>query len=257
MAGGGGGATTAPLSLAAATVARRRAWTAWQHDRQLVAATAARLNVLWERRLPKLDKAADTDQRRAEVAVLLAWLIANLKPDPGMLAILAQSVAEAFGLGRQAALDALAAARMVVPDSQAALDVLGQTRLNGLLARLPGDLGASTYGLLSATAAATVSGGQSDSLSWWERLSGTAVWMAVQAAADTVYQWAGVQGKTVLTASDSRVCADCQANADTGPIPMWDTFPDGDPPTHPRCRCTVIPVPASEMAARGLLPWSS
>ncbi len=39
-------------------------------------------------------------------------------------------------------------------------------------------------------------------------------------------------------------CDDCEANAEQGPIPLGDTFDSGDsePPAHPNCRCTVLPV---------------
>jgi hypothetical protein len=34
-------------------------------------------------------------------------------------------------------------------------------------------------------------------------------------------------------------CDECEAAAKAGPVPVGDEFPDGDPPLHPRCRCTT------------------
>jgi hypothetical protein len=34
-------------------------------------------------------------------------------------------------------------------------------------------------------------------------------------------------------------CELCEAAAGGGPVPVGESFPDGDPPLHPRCRCTI------------------
>lgn len=45
-----------------------------------------------------------------------------------------------------------------------------------------------------------------------------------------------------LSAEDVRVCPRCDENENTGPIPIWDQFPNGAPPVHPSCRCCLIPA---------------
>lgn len=63
-------------------------------------------------------------------------------------------------------------------------------------------------------------------------------------AASAWYALAGVQLLQWLTAADGRVCAVCQDNADAGAVPVNGSYPSGDaaPPTHPRCRCALIPA---------------
>ena len=54
---------------------------------------------------------------------------------------------------------------------------------------------------------------------------------------------AGLQmEKSWLHVGDSRVDADCEANAGADWIPLDDTFPSGDdqPVAHPACRCTAL-----------------
>lgn len=71
-----------------------------------------------------------------------------------------------------------------------------------------------------------------------------------RAAMDT-YRANQVAGKAVITAEDQRVCEFCAANEAAGPIPLADSFPSGEPPTHPLCRCAIVPYLASEMGLEG------
>lgn len=58
------------------------------------------------------------------------------------------------------------------------------------------------------------------------------------------FEKAGVKSKAWITGKDDKCCEICQANEDQGVIDINDTFSSGDayPPSHPRCRCTIIAV---------------
>lgn len=77
---------------------------------------------------------------------------------------------------------------------------------------------------------------------WAEVVAQTETARAMTVATLDEYGEAGVERKEFLTASDDLVDEDCQENQDFGPVPLTASFPNGDPPVHPNCRCTVIPV---------------
>jgi len=64
---------------------------------------------------------------------------------------------------------------------------------------------------------------------------------AVSVATVEAYQDFGVQEYEWLALDP---CEICQENNDAGPIKLGEEFPSGDtePPAHPNCRCTVLPV---------------
>ncbi len=74
---------------------------------------------------------------------------------------------------------------------------------------------------------------------------------AMITAAMETYRANSVAGKAVITAEDPRVCDLCASNESAGPIPLDQAFPAGEPPTHPLCRCAVVPYLASEMGLTG------
>jgi len=74
---------------------------------------------------------------------------------------------------------------------------------------------------------------------------------AMTVAAMETYRANQVAGKAVITAEDERVCEFCASNEAAGPIPLGDSFPSGEPPTHPLCRCAIVPFLASEMGMTG------
>ncbi len=74
---------------------------------------------------------------------------------------------------------------------------------------------------------------------------------AMTTAAMETYRANQVAGKAVITAEDERVCEFCASNESAGPIPLADSFPSGEPPTHPLCRCAIVPFLASEMGLEG------
>ena len=76
---------------------------------------------------------------------------------------------------------------------------------------------------------------------------------AMTTAAMETYRANQVAGKAVITAEDERVCEFCASNESAGPIPLADSFPSGEPPTHPLCRCAIVPFLASEMGMTGEL----
>lgn len=66
---------------------------------------------------------------------------------------------------------------------------------------------------------------------------------AMVAAAHDTYRAYGAQHIRFLTADDQKVCVKCGENEDHGPVPIDGSgLPNGLPPVHPRCRCTIIPV---------------
>jgi SPP1 gp7 family putative phage head morphogenesis protein len=66
---------------------------------------------------------------------------------------------------------------------------------------------------------------------------------AMTGAALATYKDFGAEQIEFLTADDTDVDDLCAANEDHGPIDIdGGTFPNGMPPVHPRCRCTVIPA---------------
>jgi SPP1 gp7 family putative phage head morphogenesis protein len=56
------------------------------------------------------------------------------------------------------------------------------------------------------------------------------------------YTAMGVQFVAFLSAEDTRVCVLCQENEDQGALPITQDFVNGAPPTHPNCRCTIVPM---------------
>jgi 8-oxo-dGTP pyrophosphatase MutT (NUDIX family)/2'-5' RNA ligase len=66
----------------------------------------------------------------------------------------------------------------------------------------------------------------------------TARSMSAQSMSD--YRASGVQQIEWLAEDDA--CPDCQDNEDASPIGIDDTWPGGDLPPHPSCRCSLSPV---------------
>ena len=66
---------------------------------------------------------------------------------------------------------------------------------------------------------------------------------AMTAASRDTYTALGVERYEFLTAEDSKVCRPCMENEEAGPVDLaTGMFPNGDPPVHPNCRCSTIPV---------------
>jgi hypothetical protein len=64
---------------------------------------------------------------------------------------------------------------------------------------------------------------------------------AVSVATVDAYKDFGVEQYEWLSLDPCEICG---GNSDAGPIAMGEEFPSGDtePPAHPNCRCTVLPV---------------
>lgn len=77
--------------------------------------------------------------------------------------------------------------------------------------------------------------------SWSEMVATTEMARAMTAASQASYQAAGIPARSVMTAEDQVVCQFCAENEDAGAIPFGSDFPNGPPPTHPSCRCAVVP----------------
>lgn len=106
--------------------------------------------------------------------------------------------------------------------------------------------------LADAVSAAVADGSNVDSLTnvltdvlddpqWANMVATTEMARAMTAASMAIYLDAGIPAKSVATAQDDRVCVECQANEDAGVIPLYDVFPADDPPSHPGCRCAILP----------------
>lgn len=74
---------------------------------------------------------------------------------------------------------------------------------------------------------------------------------AVSAATLDRYRDANVAAKSWMTALDDRTCQICNGNQDDGPVPLSGVFSSGDqqPPSHPSCRCVLMPdsLPLSQV----------
>ena len=80
-----------------------------------------------------------------------------------------------------------------------------------------------------------------DDPSWANMVATTELARSMTQATLDSYLDAGVEAKSCATAQDGRVCLLCQANEDAGIIPIDEPFPNDDPPTHPGCRCAILP----------------
>ncbi|STZ77353.1 phage portal protein [Bergeriella denitrificans] len=65
-----------------------------------------------------------------------------------------------------------------------------------------------------------------------------------------------VNGKEWLTAEDDKVSEICNENGAAGVVGLHEHFPSGDlmPPSHPNCRCVVLPVVDTAKLAKGYNP---
>lgn len=75
-----------------------------------------------------------------------------------------------------------------------------------------------------------------------DRIAVTETTAAMNTGATDTYASAGdVHWKAVVSAGDNTVCDLCDENEAASPIRVTDDFPNGDPPTHPNCRCAIEP----------------
>lgn len=74
-----------------------------------------------------------------------------------------------------------------------------------------------------------------------DSIATTEVTRSMTDASLAVYQEARVQTLSFVTAGDTRVCGICNENEYAGSIQMGESFPNGYPPCHPSCRCSVVP----------------
>lgn len=78
---------------------------------------------------------------------------------------------------------------------------------------------------------------------WCYKVALTETNRALSAATLEVYRQAGLDACEWMTAFDQRVCRICKANEDAGPVRIGERFPSSDyhPPSHPHCRCALVP----------------
>lgn len=75
-----------------------------------------------------------------------------------------------------------------------------------------------------------------------EMVSRTETTRVMVAGAFDTYADAGVGWVSCLSAEDAGVCPLCTENEEAGVLSVWEQPPNGWPPTHPNCRCTVLPA---------------
>jgi SPP1 gp7 family putative phage head morphogenesis protein len=221
------------------------------------------------RNLPKDSKPDGPDA--AQIADALAWL-ANLGVLGAIRAaiepVLEDAAAEGYLIGYVSAVAMVLetavdwhgwtpgdadAARLVLDENggsaglRALLDAAGVT-INGISAtefdRLAEALAeALLKGDSAETLAAALSGIVADEVAAY-RIAVTEISRAVSAATLNTYAALGVEASEWLTSLDDRVCSICGGNEDDGPVLLRSAFSSGDtqPPAHPVCRCSLIPV---------------
>lgn len=118
------------------------------------------------------------------------------------------------------------------------------------LARVLSQAAGEGWGNAKTTAALR---GVLDDPRWARMVAITEVSRASSAASLERYRGNGVDAKSWMTASDQRVCPECEEDGQQGDIPIGDYFQDGSdaPPGHPTCRCSIAPgwLPAGEAGA--------
>lgn len=95
---------------------------------------------------------------------------------------------------------------------------------------------------LTVSKLAETIGGILDNTDRAQMIAQTEVTRAMTTAALDTYGRFGAERIEFLSAEDGKVCSLCGGNENQGPIPIGDTFKNGMPPVHPRCRCTVLPA---------------
>lgn len=80
-----------------------------------------------------------------------------------------------------------------------------------------------------------------DDPAWADMVATTELARSMTAASLTTYQQANVGSLVWFAADDDRECGLCQENEDAAPISIGDDWPNGPPPVHPRCRCSLGP----------------
>lgn len=86
-----------------------------------------------------------------------------------------------------------------------------------------------------------------DEPQWSQLVADTEVARAMTVASLDEYKANQIPGKRFITASDELVDGVCLDNEAAGAIPLHESFPNGEPPLHPRCRCSVVPALAEEL----------
>lgn len=76
-----------------------------------------------------------------------------------------------------------------------------------------------------------------------EMVANTETNRAMTASTMETYGENGVQKVDWLLSGNP--CPECEENADSGPIDYGDEWPNGDPPVHPNCQCSLAPAEVS------------
>jgi hypothetical protein len=126
----------------------------------------------------------------------------------------------------------------LLAESRVTIKSVAENRLGEVARVIAGGIadGSNTRDVAEALA------GVLDDPAWSEVVARTETTRVMVAGAFDTYLDAGVAWVSVLSAEDTGVCNLCSENEEAGAVPLWDQPPNGWPPTHPNCRCTVLPA---------------
>lgn len=186
----------------------------------------------------------------------LATVLAGLYGDGGLQGAHAAAAATQGVIG--AGLDTVAPSADYWAGWQPGWGAAAAQAANGGLARLLNQTGTTIRGITGTTidrlgdaiargvaagdSVDTVARGCRDLITDPQRatvIANTEMARAMTAAATDTYQANGVSTVDWLLEDDA--CDLCQENADAGPLPIGDEWPNGSPPAHPSCRCSLAP----------------
>lgn len=127
--------------------------------------------------------------------------------------------------------------RQLLADQNVTIKSISDYRLNELAQAIADNIGS---GEPNSTLAKIIAGILDDPARA-ELVAATETTRALVAGEFAQYLSMGVQTIAFLSAEDNRVCSLCDENEAQGMIPISQTFVNGNPPTHPDCRCTIVP----------------
>lgn len=125
----------------------------------------------------------------------------------------------------------------LLADASVTIKSVAQNRLGELARAVADSIGEGT----TIADLRDVLAGVLDDPSRAEMVARTETTRVMVAGAMDTYVDSGVGFVSCLSAEDNTVCQLCWENEEAGVIPIWDTPPNGWPPAHPNCRCTVLP----------------
>jgi hypothetical protein len=270
--------------------ARRRGWPGWGADERLVAAYAPKIakavqssldvdrvvdRVVNQMSIGKAPSRIEAGVDPTHLVLLARQALEQERPVLGPLEKLAADLlGESWVLGAHSANDLFKQIKLEhgkdwtfadhFPDAEAILASPGLTQMlanskitmrNVQANRMDRLADAIAKGLVQGDSPKTVADNIKDVMddpAWAETVARTEMARAQTAGALAEYDRLGVPKVEFLSAQDDEVDDLCQQNEDAGPQELGvGTFPNGNPPVHPNCRCVLTPVAAfDDMSAQ-------